>query len=880
MTRDPKVSFMYSAAFMCNDNYQSTADMFNNPIILNDHKYGAYYMDFIYKKRVMNKMINLNIKEERNDIYEKIQSTSKTIKGYYTLKSIGKKNFFFDMAKYNEYFFNITKNKPYKVKMGAYIDYLKSIYDDKRFVEYKHKTVYIEIDSWINVPFQKLKTITFDNPIMIFYILMKRDIEKFKELGNIDFILYDKQGHHLRLNPSLCDSKSHPIFKKELIKLSSHLSVLDKEGFEETEEKRQEVYNDVLNSVYDYFRFTGKEESITPSEGGDHDAQSPDISEELSTSVKERIVKELENTDLTGNDPKKVALEIQNNIFKDSLVVKNFYDEVKLEKMGKTKSSTKRDEELRAKQEKLMLEGKSVKDIMDIQANSTLLEVNDVSSKISSTNQNVSKVRYPSFEKAYNEKLYKKDILDIVSFLNNKSIPVFIRDVKVEDTSTEMSLKETYTFDLEDGNRVRHKLKFDVPKFIDHKFLYLNGNKKILIKQLFLKPIVKTRPDTVQICTNYNKVFIFRHGDKMSSKMERMKKAISTTGSGISFKIGDNSSINSSYKTVLEYDVLAKDYATIKIKNHTFIFSQDVIRDMLKERKITLKDNELCIGFISDDKKTPILVNTETQTMWGESSMDIVDYMLSLNNNALVKEYDDAKVGKKYMYSRAKIMEKFIPLVILLGFCEGLSTVLKKSEVKYFFTDKRPTLNDNQSSVQFADGYLVYDKFPIKNSLLLNGLSEVPTKAFNYSDFDTKDTYVTLFDTMFNSRIIANALKNNYDFLIDPITLDILKDLNYPTDYVSLMLYANELLSDNAYMRENNMNLYRVRSNEMVNAYLYKAISRAYLDYELTSHNANPMKISIPQDKILKDLLLSQNVEDYSTLDLGRSIVLCYEKSL
>jgi hypothetical protein len=266
--------------------------------------------------------------------------------------------------------------------------------------------------------------------------------------------------------------------------------------------------------------------------------------------------------------------------------------------------------------------------------------------------------------------------------------------------------------------------------------------------------------------------------------------------------------------------------------------------------------------------------------MWGESSMDIVDYMLSLNNNALVKEYDDAKVGKKYMYSRAKIMEKFIPLVILLGFCEGLSTVLKKSEVKYFFTDKRPTLNDNQSSVQFADGYLVYDKFPIKNSLLLNGLSEVPTKAFNYSDFDTKDTYVTLFDTMFNSRIIANALKNNYDFLIDPITLDILKDLNYPTDYVSLMLYANELLSDNAYMRENNMNLYRVRSNEMVNAYLYKAISRAYLDYELTSHNANPMKISIPQDKILKDLLLSQNVEDYSTLDLGRSIVLCYEKSL
>ena len=40
------------------------------------------------------------------------------------------------------------------------------------------------------------------------------------------------------------------------------------------------------------------------------------------------------------------------------------------------------------------------------------------------------------------------------------------------------------------------------------KFLYVNGSKKILFKQLVLKPIVKTKPDTVQITTNYNKLFI------------------------------------------------------------------------------------------------------------------------------------------------------------------------------------------------------------------------------------------------------------------------------------------------------------------------------------------------------------------------------------
>ena len=411
MEVDPKVSFMYSVAFMCNDNYQATADMFNNPLIASNHKYGAYYMDFIYRRKVMNKMINLNIKDERTAIYDEVHKSSKTIKGYYTLKSIGKKNFFFDMAKYNEYFFNISKSKPYKVKMEAYIDYLKSILEDKRLVDYKHRTVYLEVDSWINQPFQKLKMVTFDNPIMIFYILMKRNIEKFKELGDINFIIYDKQGQQLRLNPSLCDAKSHMLFKRELVKISAHLSVLDKEGFEETEEKRQEVYNDVLNTVYDYFRFTGKEEAIANNEEVDqsHEAESPDISDELSNSVKERIVKELENTDLTGKDPKKVALEIQDAIFKDSMVVKDFYEEVKQEKIGKSKISTKRDEELRAKQETLMLNGKSFKDIVGFKASAALMETNDVSNKLATTNANVSKVRYPSFEKIYNEKLYKKD---------------------------------------------------------------------------------------------------------------------------------------------------------------------------------------------------------------------------------------------------------------------------------------------------------------------------------------------------------------------------------------------------------------------------------------------------------------------------------------
>jgi hypothetical protein len=807
-------------------------------------------------------MINLNIKKERELIYSEIQNRSKNIKGYYSIKNLNNKNVFFDMSKYNEYFFNVSQNKTFKLKLTSYVNYIKDIIDDKRLEGFKFRTVYINIDSWISDQFQRLKTVSLDNPIMIFYMLLKKDPDTFKSLGNVDFIIYDNQGYHIRLNPSLCDNKTHIQFKIELIRMSKFLEVLDREDFEATEEKKQEIINNVLNTVYQYFRFVGNNE-VNPDEEFIHDAETPDVDEELAISIKEKITNEIDNMDLEGKDPQEVITKIEDKLFNDQLVVKKYYNEVETAKIGRSNVSLKRDQELRDKQKELKLNGKTLKEIHDMAIGGGILETVNVASKMKTTNVNMTKIKYPSFEKTYNEKLFKKDLMNIITSLNNKPIPVYVRNVKVEDSSNELYHKETYRFDLEDANRVRHSLTFDMPKFIDHKFLYLNGNKKIIIKQLFLKPIVKTRPDTVQICTNYNKVFIFRHGEKLSSKLEKFKKAMASTKDLYKIQYGDNTAINSKYKSIIEYDELAKTFSSIKIKNLEVIFNQKIIEEELTKRKIKLKDNEMCIGF-TGEKRDPLTIDYNTQTM---GTFDIVDFIISTESGKAQIAYDEATGGKKFMYTRAKIMNKFIPLIVLLGFCEGLSTVLKKSEIKHYFTDKRPQINDaEQNYIQFGDGYLVYDIYPIKNSLLINGLTDVPTKSFNYSDFDSKDAYVTLFDVMFNSRIIANALRNSYNFLIDPITEEVLNDLNYPTDYVGLMLLANELLSDNAYMKENNMNLYRIRSNEMVNAYLHKAISRAYLDYELTSHNPHPKKISIEKDRIIKDLLTSQVVEDYSIL--------------
>lgn len=254
-------------------------------------------------------------------------------------------------------------------------------------------------------------------------------------------------------------------------------------------------------------------------------------------------------------------------------------------------------------------------------------------------------------------------------------------------------------------------------------------------------------------------------------------------------------------------------------------------------------------------------------------SGDIVDYVLSgLSNMGLIdlKEFSSLKSGKRFMYTRCTIMKKDVPLVIFLAYCEGLTTVLRKAHIRYEFSDVRPRLLGldavSRGVIPFADGYIIYDKFPLENSLLINGLAVMDTKSVEYADMDTKDVYVNLFDVLYGSRILGNALDNFYDWMIDPVTAEILEDYNYPSDFVGLLLAGNRLLADNVYEDEISMKHWRLRINEQVYAEVYKRVSDAYCRYRMTSSNKTPQKISIPRDQVTKGVSMSPIIEDASEL--------------
>lgn len=827
--------------------------------MFDNSKFNSFYMDFLYQGKIRTKVYRQNMKKERLEMYEDVRDsvTTRAIRTFNTIASINKRNVYYDLHVYNNIFFSNTEKLEYRIKIKLYLDMLKEFFNKEIVKDYSRKMMFINVEEWDNNVKKTLGVKNFNNPVFILYYAMRKMFTDFKALGNMDIVLVFKNSV-LKLNPSLCDEKSFNIFKEEFRKVKT--TIIPEEDGDEIEagtEVKDDVVKMIATNFMDKYQLVGEDDKV---------------SEELGGKIAEIVEDELEISKV--EDPDNLDEEIKERLEKNPELMKALDSVVKSNVSGRSTSSIKRDEELKKRQAQMVVDGIKLADIAN--HNIPSLESNNVNTSIQTSNPNIGNVKYPDFEKSYNQNLYKKDILNVFTDLSDKSLPMYITDINIEDTSDELNLKETWTIKFEDANRQRHTIKVDLPIFIDDKFMYLSGNKKIIIKQQIMKPIVKTNADTVQIVTNYNKMFVRRIGDKVSEVVEQLKKYLASNKvTGVTVKNGDNSKINVKFKTSLEYDYLAKSYTEINTKSHRFIFNQEHIHDEMVAKKINTKMPNGCwmvVGFTKDNK--PIYL-TDAQTVQG-TDLELMEFIINSMDESQkgVKEaIYGTSAGKRFMYSRAKSMNREVPLILLVSFFQGLSTTLRKANIPHYFTDKNPKaiLTSRQDCIRFNNGYLVFDKYPIENALLVHGLSVVNTKVYDYEEFDDRETFLTIFEDMYGSRSLGRYFLNVYESMIDPITKEVLETLGYPTELCDVLVYANNLLADNGFIPEVNMNLYRIRSNEIVASLLYKAIADEYNNYKNVSMVSKNRKMTVRQDAVLKEILTSQIVEDYSTLNPGQT---------
>lgn len=519
-----------------------------------------------------------------------------------------------------------------------------------------------------------------------------------------------------------------------------------------------------------------------------------------------------------------------------------------------------------------------------------------INDNIDSINEEVlNNVKSNDFDKSYMSKTFNKDLVNIFkSFNDKKEIPVFIDKLDVNDNSDSQSLKNTVKVKFKSPDGLTHNVKFDVPKVIDGKYMKLNGSKKVLTKQLMMNPIVKYRPDTVWITTNYNKFIIEKFGSKENSETEWLKRVIENkqvlelikNKENIEIQKGNASLINNEYLTSVIYNNLSSNILRYANENIVLEFNQRHLKGLIENSKALSaidydKDKYFPIGY-NINKSKLILSNTTESHMFEATKNSINDLNTNISDY-IIKELDEKVdfdlVDKKFSkniqsnktlsFSRVKITNKLIPTIILLGFYKGLTNILDLYEVDYKFVEKdeRITISDKKNKIKFQDGYLIYSTNQLRFDLLLSGLTTLPTSQYDFEEFNTETPYLEYFNDKFYSRNVSKGVKNALDLAVDPITIDVLHDLKLPDNIVDLLLLANTMLEDVSAVDHNDMSIYRVRGPEQINSLIYKMVANAYREYSDSYNNKNPKNMSVKQDQLTKIIMEQPTVDEVSDLN-------------
>ena len=538
-------------------------------------------------------------------------------------------------------------------------------------------------------------------------------------------------------------------------------------------------------------------------------------------------------------------------------------------KPTKTAAQLRRTKMIREKYKSIDIDGRNLEEILQ-DTKATIIK--EVRPTVTLKDESLRGSRLVDVERSYIDSTMEHDVLNAVKCFSNsdKSIPIHIVSVEKIDNSDQLTHKNTYIFKLVDERDKRHTIKVDIPKIDEDGFMMIGGNKKLLKKQLTLLPVVKLKPDTVMISSNYNKCFIYRQGSVITRNVSTLSKLLNKELKNNSkFKVyyGDNSGENGSIITNIEYDVLSSTYhkfviGVSKAFNSEYIFNQKELRAKIKDSgiKYIFKVENLPIGIDWKNQKViEINLHDQSDSVCNHIFNDIRKYEIIKDFDNLISELG---IAKRRMYTRIMLQSRDYALVAFLGGLYGLSKLINTEKIPVQFSEKKIP-GDPRVSIKFKDGYLYYFDTNTAASLLLNGLAYMRSEDFNYGDFDSEKPYIDYFYEITKSRNVFKGHTAFKELFIDKITEEVLRDLGLPTEFLELFLYSNSLLSDNTFKSETDLSNYRIRGFENISVLLYKSIASQYRLYKQSSTGTG--RLSIQQDQIFVALHKSFILENFDT---------------
>lgn len=488
-----------------------------------------------------------------------------------------------------------------------------------------------------------------------------------------------------------------------------------------------------------------------------------------------------------------------------------------------------------------------------------------------------------SLSKTYIGTRLKQDIANIVTSFNKQGM--FLVDFDQKEILDDLNRLTVYTATFEDTEHKKHRVPIPVPIPDKNGRIKVNGVTKMMRLQRVNKPIVKVSPTRVTLNTNYNKALVERNMNVSHSFIDWFSRKTINKVAREGFKVVPSNGICK----------LPKDHAIpfeiseLGTRYHSIGFEDRMgVKGMLYFDYLNRKNE------IVSDEVTDMFTFWEKENgcVWfgyrnGKTDQDAgVHFFITLDGTVTAVDLDTKEeqfcgafgdffewlTGVPQVqcveYIDITFLSKTLPLIHFLAYRYGLTNMLKYCNCDYSLYDLNQKFEKRPSDIiiKFADKRLVISRVPRTNALLFGGLTAFDLEDVYYDDMDGKDIYYQLLE---QKKLTYNSIKgidSFFDLFIDPITKDVLRDMNEPTDIRDLLLRCVTLLSTSDHINAASEANFRYRGVEQLTGIIYNEMARAFATYKNRSIGATN-KFSLAEHTIKQRIIQDQLMEKVDTIN-------------
>lgn len=435
------------------------------------------------------------------------------------------------------------------------------------------------------------------------------------------------------------------------------------------------------------------------------------------------------------------------------------------------------------------------------------------------------------FDKKYIEEVLPRDIAAMV--VNIQKAGYAISKYDVETREDYLGSFEMHSIRLNPFEGVPSTLRSKLPK-VDKDGVYVsNGVKYRLRKQRGDAPIRKVAPDRVALTTYYGKTFVNRSSKKVNSYASWlcnnvMFKGIDHQDNDIT-NLAPANVFDNHFKCPRTYSTLAMSFKGLTAGGWDFVFDHRV-----REKIWTPEE----LDKLEVNGRVAVATNGFNESL----TMDVngVLYADKPEGEVLVGPIESVfKIPSSDVpveFSETKVFGKEIPTGVILGYLLGFDNLMKMLKVtpRRVPAGQRIGLQDQEYAIVFSDETLIFDRDDKLAAMVLAGFRslEKVTRIHPSHIFNKTGVYLNLLESMGIGARYLREIDLMDKLFIDPISLELLKEMKEPTSFRGLLVRGSQLLLEDRHPDALDMNYMRIKGYERLAGAMYAELVQGIRDHK------------------------------------------------